>query len=441
MARTTMASRNSLSTLAKGSCGLVLSLGLVACANAGLAPKSVQPGPTCSSSTTLHNAGWHLATDNFGTTTPVSMWALSGAPVDLAGHTKTDQPLFSSIVSPGKDGPPLAVRTSAQLQCYAREQSAFWEQHTQAPTEVLERYMAAACGLWGYRPVVAHKVLALSGKDQVRREFRNAMRQLPDSGMVGVNARASSPGKVVLTLVYDAKPMQFVPTPTVLPGGGTLQLTLPPSSTKISQGIVTQGPHDWSECDVSDALNRTHARCKYSTDDAISFIDLTPAPNDSAPSAPFRAAAFGSQGVLLAYPASPRATSRVKHSVADSSNLMQAVNEARRRAGTFWVASDSQLGLMLDEWWRKPERGEIRDAFFGSSGNYHRSMIPLRPLELASFRSPSGLSAGEAINQALEIPRARSVILSARVGRIAVRQYKVEGQNQIETVIVATRDF
>lgn len=443
MARNKMNLNLSLSTLAKGSCGLVASLGLVACANAGLAPKSVQPGASCSSTGALHDTGWALSTDKLGSTMPVTSWTLSGAPMELAGHTKTEQPLFSSVVSAGKDGPPLSLRTSAQLRCYAREQSAFWDRHAQAPTEVLERYMAAACGLWGYRPIVAHKVVALSNKGQVRREFRAAMRQLPDSGMVGINARSSSAGNVVLTLVYDAKPLQFTPTPTVAPGDGTLQLTLPLSHAQIAQGFVTQGRHHWSECSVLDTHyeNKMRARCHYSTKDLISFIDLLAEPHEQVTSEPVRAAAFGSQGVLLSYSTERRAKSRVRRSIADSSNLMQAVNEARRRAGTFWVASDSQLGLMLDEWWRQPERREIREAFFRSSGNYHRSMIPLRPVDLASFRSPAGLSAGEAINQALELPHARSVILSARAGRLAVRQYKVEGKEQVETVIVATRDF
>lgn len=443
MARNMMNLNLSSSTLAKASCGLVASLALVACANAGLAPKSVAPGASNPSSAVLHNAGWLLSTDKFGTTKPVSTWILSGAPVKLAGHTKTEQPLFSNIVSAGQDGAALSLQTSAQLECYAREQSAFWERHVQAPTEVLERYMAAACGLWGYQPVVAHKVVELSGKDQVRREFRSAMQALPDTGMVGVNARASTDGKVVLTLVYDAKPLQMQPTPTIAPGDGRLQLTLPISGSQIAQGLVTQGPYDWSECSIDKAVSskKVDARCSYSTEDALSLIEFTAAPEQQTTNPPLRAAAFGSQGIALSYPARPRAKSRVIHPIADSSNLMQAVNEARRRAGTFWMASDVQLGLMLDEWWRQPEQRDIRDVFFRMSGNYFRSMAPLRPLELASFRSPAGLSAGEAINQALELPQARSVILSARAGRLAIRQYELEGKNQVETVIVATRDF
>lgn len=443
MASSTKALQYSLSPLAKGSCGLLLSLSLAACANSGLAPKSVEPGAMCSSSKVLHDAGWQFSSDQSGSFSSVSQWTLSGPPVTTAGHTKTEQALFTNIVSSGADGPALSMQSSAQLECYAREQSAFWERHAQAPTQFLERYMAAACGLWGYQPLVAHKIVALSGKDQVRREFRAALAQLPDSGMVGVNARASAAGQVVLTLVYDSKPMAFAPTPTVLPGDGILQLTLPDSSAKISQGMVTRGRYDWSECRVSEGqnANKTLASCKYSSDDAVSFVELTVAPDLETPQTPLRAAAFGAQGIPLSYPVTPHAPSRVTHSIADSSNLMQAVNEARRRAGTYWITSDTQLGLRLDEWWGKPEQKEIREAFLRSSGNYQRSMIPLRPLELASFRTPLGLSAGEAINHALEMPHTRSVILSARAGRFAVRQYKLEGRNQIETVIVATRTF
>lgn len=438
MARSVVGRKNSISLWFKQASGLALLLSVGACANVGLKPGSVQPRPVNEPVRSLQADGWLLSNDEHGRMSSATQWTLTGAPVLTAGHTTTEHPLFRSVTASGEKGAAIRLHTSAQLQCYAREQGAFWTAHQQGPSEVLERYMAAACGLWGYRPVVARKQVRVEGPHTVRSEFRRAMKELPAEGMYGINARSAGAKGVVLTLVYDFTPIRFELTPTVAPGDGVLKFSGTSAVATLVNGTATKGKHSWSECRVAEKRgDRNSAVCRYSTQDDLSLIDLAGHLADETPAPVFRVGAFGSKGVSRSYPAAPRAKSRVEHTLADSGNFMQAVNEARRRAGTYWVVSDSLLGLRIDEWWRKEEQEAIRREFFRKAGDYTRSITTYRPMAFASFISPKGMSAGEAVNQALALPQVRAVVLNSRIQRLAVRQYKVEGRDSIETVVAA----
>lgn len=438
MVHSVVGGKNSISFWFQQASGLALLLSVGACANVGLKPGSVQPRPVSEPVSSLGTDGWQLSNDEHGRVSSASQWTLTGAPVLMAGHTATEHPLFRSVTTAGADGAAIKLHTSAQLQCYAREQGAFWAAHQQDPSEVLERYMAAACGLWGYRPVVARKQLNVEGPTTVRSEFRRAMVGLPAEGMYGINARSAREQGVVLTLVYDFTPIRFDPMPTVAPGEGTFKFSGTSVLATLVNGTATKGKHSWSECRVEDKRgDRNSAVCRYSTEDDLSLIDLSGHFEDDKPAPVFRIAAFGSKGVSRSYPAEPRTKSRVDLTLADSGNFMQAVNEARRRAGTYWVVSDSQLGLRIDEWWRKEEHDAVRKEFFRKSGDYTRSITTYRPMAFASFISPENMSAGEAVNQALALPQVRAVVLNSRIERLAVRQYKVEGRDSIETVVAA----
>lgn len=418
---------------------IALTMSLSACSNTGLQAGSVQPRPVQKPLDALGQKGWELSSDEYGAVSAASHWTLTGAPVAVAGRSEIRDPLFASVVSAGSDGSELKWRTTAQLQCYAREQAAFWQAHQREPNAVLERYMAGACGLWGFRPMVARKSIALEHSGSVRSEFRLAFADLPEQGMLGINARQGADSRMLLTLVYDVTPVQFEPVPTVAPGKGKLQFSGKASNLALTHGLATKGRYSWNDCRVplpSDDA-KVSAVCRYSPEDEVSFISISGHYTDNTAAPEFRIVAFGEQGVLTSYPPRPFAKTYVTHPQDYSGNLLNAVNEARRRAGTYRIDSDTQLGIRIDEWWRKDDKEEIKREFFRTAGRYMRSDTTFRPLVFASFILPADLNAGEAVTQALALPNVRAVMLNSRIESLAVRQYRVEGRDAIETVVAA----
>lgn len=399
------------------------------------------PGPAES----LDAKGWIAVDQEHGRIARTRSWKLNGEPVQEAGLIPSDDPLIARAAAQSGQEPALPVQSSKQLRCYARERAAFWNEHQAGPTEAIERYMAAACGVWGYRPYVFHKRILVGEQDQIRASVRDVLSVFPAAGIFAAAQRLDPEQNIWLTVAYDATPFRWAPVPVSVPGRKEIELVARPLiDAGFEDGVVTQGPFGWHECAGSGraAAQTTSVRCRYNATDVTSFVDVSNVVGqDKNAGPPFRVGLFGSDGVVNRFTEGEGYASRVQGPMSDPAKLLMVLNETRRRAGMPRINSDAQLGLRIDEWWRRPNAQEVKAAFFQRSGAYHASGTDQgasgAQLLISSFILPKGLSSAEAIERALLLPQVRAVLLSSRIRRVAIRQYEIDGRDAIETMVAA----
>lgn len=417
--------------------------GCASTASQALSP--VPPVPMTGPGQSLVAKGWTPVDQEHGRVARTRTWKLSGAPVQEAGMTLVQDPLIQQASEASGQQAALSVQSSEQLRCYAREQAAFWGAHQAGPSEAIERYMAAACGVWGYRPYVFHKRISGENASQLRASLREALGTFPAAGVFAAAQRSDLEQSSWLTVVYDATPFRWKPIPVSVPGRGQFELSAKPLiDASFDDGMVTDGLYGWKQCSASsrDQAQMTRLRCRYNGDDALSFVNASNIIGQEKSEGPlFRVGVFGSGGVVTSYSEGEGYPSRVKGPMSDPAKLLMVLNETRRRAGMPRINSDAQLGLRIDEWWRKPNAQAVKTAFFERSGAYHAAGTDQgaagMQLVIASFILPKGLSSSEAMERALILPQARAVLLSSQIRRIAIRQYDLEGRDAIETMVAA----
>lgn len=390
-------------------------------------------------------AGWEVVGAEHGRVARSDRWSLVGKAEKLAGLTPATNPLFDRAIAAGTDGSALDLSSSSQMICYAREISAFWASQGGGPSEPLERYIASACGVWGYRPYVVRKLVSDGRPERVRAELRSALLGLPAAGVFGVAQHTRADNSVALTVAYDPTPFRWDPIELSQVGRKELKLAAKALITaSFGDSIVQDGPYGWRDCRSASASDNTATSlsCRYDAEQNLILIDASNRVGKKGGQGPlFRIGLFGDGGVSREFKPGPGWTSRVKEPMDDAANLLLAVNELRRRAGMPRVISDIQLALRIDEWWRKEGAEEVRAAFFERAGAYHAAGSAQGAwggqLTIGSFILPRHLSAGEAVAQAIELPQVRSILLTSRTRRLSIRQYEIEGRDAIETVVAA----
>lgn len=425
--------------------GVAWLLAVSGCANTSAqAVRSVPPLPMNGPGQSLVAKGWTPIDEEHGRVGRARTWKLSGEPVPDAGMTPLQDPLIVQAAAAKGQEPALTVQSSEQLRCYAREQAAFWSAHQAGPSEDLERYMAAACGVWGYRPYVFHKQVPGGTPAQVRASLREVLGTFPAAGIYGAAQRSDLEQNLWLTVVYDATPFRWTALPTSVPGRKQIELVAKPLiDARFEDGLATDGSYGWNLCSASGrGSESTSLSCRYNPDDVLSFVNVSNAIGKDKSEGPvFRVGLFGSDGAVKNFTAGEGYPSRVKGPMSDPAKLLMVLNETRRRAGMPRINSDAQLGLRIDEWWRKPDAEAVRAAFFERSGAYHASGTDQGAsgmrLVIASFILPKGLSSAEAMERALLLPQARAILLNSQIRRIAIRQYGLEGRDAIETMLAA----
>lgn len=423
-----------------------LVLGPAACASVdSQAVRTVPPAAMIGPGETLVAKGWIAVDQEHGRIGRTRSWKLAGEPVQDAGLSPVPDPLISKAAAASDKEPAVAVQSSEQLRCYAREQAAFWSEHQAGPSEAIERYMAAACGVWGYRPYVFHKQLPGAQEAQVRASLREVLGAFPAAGIFGAAQRSDLDQKLWLTVAYDATPFRWDAMQVSVPGRSQIELVAKPLiDADFVEGMVTTGAFGWNECAGSGRTQSqtTSVRCRYRPTDAVSFVDVSNLIGQDKQAGPsFRVGVFGSDGPVNMFTEGEGYPSRVKGPMTDPAKLLMVLNETRRRAGTPRINSDAQLGLRIDEWWRKPNAESIKAAFFRRGGGYHAAGTDQgasgAQLLISSFILPKGLTSAEAIERALMLPQVRAVLLSSRIRRIAIRQYDLEGRDAVETMVAA----
>lgn len=426
--------------------GVALFLGSLGCAGTtSQAVRSAAPAPVIGPGQNLVAKGWIALDQEHGKLARTRTWKLSGDPVQEAGLTPVQDPLIANAASASGQEAALSVQSSQQLRCYAREHAAFWSVHQAGPSEAIERYMAAACGVWGYRPYVFHKQIPGGQEGQLRASLREVLANFPAAGIFGAQRRSDMEQNIWLTVAYDATPFRWAAMPVSVPGRKEFELAAKALiDADFDDGMVTDGLYGWKECTASsrDKAQTTRVRCRYNAGDALSFVDVSNVVGQEKNAGPlFRVGLFGSQGVTKTFSEGQGHPSRVQGPMSDPANLLMVLNETRRRAGTPRINSDAQLGLRIDEWWRKPNAQAVKAAFFERSGAYHSTGTDQgasgAQLLISSFILPKGISSAEAIERALLLPQVRAILLSSRIRRVAIRQYELEGRDAIETMIAA----
>lgn len=424
----------------------IFGLGPVGCSNqTSQAARSVPPVEMIGPGQALIAKGWMPVDEEHGKLGRVRTWKLSGEPIQEAGLTPTQDPLMhQAAAASGKQGQ-LAVQSSKQLGCYAREHAAFWHVHHAGPTEAIERYMAAACGVWGYRPYVFHKQIPGGDAAQVRASLREVLGTFPAAGIFAAAQRSDMEQNLWLTVVYDATPFRWTSVPLSVPGRKQIELVAKPLiDADFDDGTITDGPFGWNQCSASGRTQAqtTSVRCRYNASDATSFVNVSNRIGDKQNAGPlFRVGVFGSDGVTNSFTEGEGYPSRVEGPMSDPAKLLMVLNETRRRAGMPRINSDAQLGLRIDEWWRKPDAQAVKAAFLGRSGAYHaggtdQGANGMR-LVMSSFILPKGLTSAEAMERALVLPQVRAILLSSQIRRIAIRQYDLQGRDALETMVAA----
>lgn len=407
--------------------------------------RTVSPAQIVGPGKSLVDKGWVAIDQEHGKVGRARTWTLSGAPVQEAGLTPVQDPLLAQAATASGAERAFSVQSSEQLRCYAREQAAFWSAHQAGPTEAIERYMAAACGVWGYRPYLFHKQLVGGKASELRSSLREAMESFPEAGIFAAAQRQDLEQNLWLTVAYDATPFRWVGVPVSVPGRSQIELVAKTMiDAKFENGMITDGPYSWNECAASSQAQAqtTSVRCRYSAGDAISFVDVSNLIGQDKNTGPaFRLGVFGSEGVTNSFTEGEGYPSRVQGPMSDPAKLLMVLNETRRRAGMPRINSDAQLGLRIDEWWRKPDAQAVKAAFFERSGAYHAAGTDQgasgAQLLMSSFILPKGLSSAEAVERALTLPQVRAILLSSRIRNVAIRQYELEGRDAMETMIAA----
>lgn len=424
----------------------LLGLGPLGCSGSAAQPvRTVPPVQMNGPGEALVAKGWIPIDEEHGKVGRTRTWKLRGEPVPEAGLTPIQDPLIAQAAAASGEQASIPVQSSDQLRCYAREQAAFWSTHQAGPTEAIERYMAAACGVWGYRPYVFHKAIPGGDQAQIRASLREVLGTFPAAGVFGAAQRSDMEQNTWLTVVYDATPFRWSAVPVSVPGRKQVELVAKPLiEAQFEDGMVTDGPFGWNQCSASgrEAAQTTRVRCRYNSSDATSFVNVSNLiGQDKNAGPPFRVGVFGSDGVANTFTEGEGYRSRVKGPMSDPAKLLMVLNETRRRAGMPRINSDAQLGLRIDEWWRKPNAQAVKAAFFERYGAYHAAGTDQgasgMQLVISSFILPKGLSSAEAMERALTLPQVRAILLSSQIRRIAIRQYDLEGRDAMETMVAA----
>lgn len=424
---------------------VLAAVGLGACTKQASGPAVVSPAALPVPMQGYAGAGWEVVGAEHGRIARSDRWSLAGKPERFAGFSPGTNPLFDRAVAAGPDGSALDLSSSSQMVCYAREISSFWASEGGGPSEPIERYIASACGVWGYRPYVVRKLIPDGRPDRVRAELRSALLGLPAAGIFGVAQHTKADQSVELTVAYDPTPFRWDAIELSQAGRSELKLSAKALiSASFGDTIVQDGPYGWRDCrtESSDDAGQTSLSCRYDNEQNLILIDASNQLGKKAGQGPlFRIGLFGDGGVSSEFKPGPDWISRVKRPMDDAANLLLAINELRRRAGMPRVNSDIQLALRIDEWWRKEDAQEVRAAFFERAGAYHAAGSAQGAwggqLTIGSFILPRHLNAGEAVAQAIELPQVRSIILTSRTRRLSIRQYEIEGRDAIETVVAA----